>query len=244
MANDYATFLLVHGGFHGGWCWCRLAERLQYYGHTVYTPTLTGLGERAHLLSPNVGLETHINDIMEVIKAEELRDFILVGHSVGGVPVTAVADRMGDRIRQVVFFDAILIENGQSYADISDNFGHRSVTTRQDGVQLADTYPASVFGLTDKDDISWVDRRLTPHPYRAFSERLYTDNKIGNGLPCAYVAFTNPVFPLLKSTSMHAYARNQMQHWTWLERPVCHDAMVSNPDIATDALLTVAALPN
>src|SRR6266511_3487775 len=97
-----AVFVLVHGGFHGGWCWRRVAPHLRAAGHEVYTPTLTGLGERAHLATPETGLDTHIRDVLGVLAFEDLRDVVLVGHSMAGMVVTGVAERAPDRLAHLV----------------------------------------------------------------------------------------------------------------------------------------------
>ena len=109
-----ANFVLVHGAWHGGWCWVRVAERLRRDGHFVVTPTLTGLGERAHLLNRDINLDTHITDIVAVLEAEELQDVVLCGHSYGGCVITGVADRVAERLRAVVYLDAFIPEDGQS----------------------------------------------------------------------------------------------------------------------------------
>ena len=101
-----ATFVLVHGAWHGGWCWKKVAPLLRSAGHEVYTPTLTGLGERDHLLTRDIGLDTHIQDIVNVLEYEELTQVVLVGHSYGGMVVTGVAERAHERLRQLVYLDA------------------------------------------------------------------------------------------------------------------------------------------
>src|SRR3954453_21148411 len=103
-----ATFVLVHGAWHGGWCWRRVAPLLRVAGHAVYTPTLTGLGERAHLLTREVGLETHIRDTVNVLECEELNDVILVGHSYGGIVITGTAERAPERVGHLVYLDAMV----------------------------------------------------------------------------------------------------------------------------------------
>ena len=105
--SNSKTFVLVHGAFHGGWCWRPVADILRAAGHTVFTPTLTGLGERLHLLTPEVNLSTHIQDVVSVLEWENLRDVVLVGHSYGGAVVTGVADRVADRIGSIVYLDAV-----------------------------------------------------------------------------------------------------------------------------------------
>src|SRR5512136_3051948 len=112
-----STFVLVHGAWHGGWCYKRVAERLRAKGHVVYTPTNTGLGERSHLYHRDINLDTHITDILNVIKWEELDDFVLVGHSYGGMIITGVADRIPEKVRRLVYLDAFVPEDGKCQMD-------------------------------------------------------------------------------------------------------------------------------
>ena len=112
-----ATFVLVHGAWHGSWCWKRVRQALQDAGHDVFTPTLTGVGERSHLLSLHVNLETHIDDVVNLIRWEDLSDVVLCGHSYGGCVISGVADRVPDRIRALVYLDAFVLRDGQSLHD-------------------------------------------------------------------------------------------------------------------------------
>ena len=112
------TFVLVHGAWHGGWCWTRVARKLRAAGHEVHTPTLTGLGERAHLLTRDVDLDTHIADILGLFEAEEIEDAVLCGHSYAGMVITDVADRIADRLRAIVYLDAFVPDHGQSLFDL------------------------------------------------------------------------------------------------------------------------------
>src|SRR5262245_38418410 len=111
-----ATFVLVHGAWLGGWNWKPIRTGLLAAGHDVFTPTLTGLTDRSHLLSPGVSLDTHITDIVNLIHWEELNDIVLCGHSYGGAVVTGVADQMPNRIRSLVYLDAFVLDNGESVA--------------------------------------------------------------------------------------------------------------------------------
>src|SRR3546814_883276 len=112
------TFVLVHGAWHGGWCWVRVADRLRAAGHAVFAPTLTGLADRSHLLAPTVGLQTHIRDVAGLILWEELRDVVQVGHSYGGMVITGAADRVAERIRTLAFVDAFTPQHRQSAFDL------------------------------------------------------------------------------------------------------------------------------
>src|SRR5580658_11213342 len=113
-----ATFLLVHGAWHGAWCWRRVARLLTHAGHEVFTPTLTGLCERSHLLTPAVDLDTHILDVVNEMKWEQLNDVVLVGHSYGGMVISGVAEKMEKAIVSLVMLDAFMPENGQGVIDI------------------------------------------------------------------------------------------------------------------------------
>src|SRR6266516_1091932 len=113
-----ATFVLDHGGFHGGWCWKRVTPHLRAAGHEVYAPTLTGLGERCHLASPETNLSTHIQDILNVLSYEDLTDVVLVGHSCSGMVITGVADRAPERVTRLVYLDAFVPEDGQALRDL------------------------------------------------------------------------------------------------------------------------------
>lgn len=113
-AGEGTTYVLVHGAWHGGWCWKAVAQILRAHGHQVFTPTLSGLGERAHLLSKAIDLSVFIQDVVNVLKYEDLTDVVLVGHSFGGLPITGAADRVPQRIRQLVFLDAVVLEHEQT----------------------------------------------------------------------------------------------------------------------------------
>jgi pimeloyl-ACP methyl ester carboxylesterase len=117
-----STYVLVHGGWHGSWCWKRVRKALQLQGHEVFTPTLTGLGERSHLLSPHVNLDTHIEDVVNLIKWEELSDVVLCGHSYSGCVISGVADRVSNRIGALIYLDAFVLRDGQSLLDTMPSY--------------------------------------------------------------------------------------------------------------------------
>ncbi len=169
------TYVLVHGGFHGGWCWARVAGLLRAAGHRVYTPTLTGLGERSHLLSPEVNLSTHVNDVLGVIRWERLDDVILCGHSYGGMVVTGVADAEPHRIGKLVYADAFVPTSGQSLFDLLGPA--RSAAMQDNAAQHGGGWrvvppPAGNYDIIDLDDRAWVDSLLTPHPLQTCAEPL------------------------------------------------------------------------
>jgi pimeloyl-ACP methyl ester carboxylesterase len=171
------TFVLVHGAWHGGWCWARVARLLREGGDEVFTPTLTGLGERAHLLAPAVGLETHIQDVVGVLESEDLADVVLVGHSYAGLVVSAAADRAPGRGARIVYLDAVVAHDGQC---LLDRLGEKSRATFEErardegeGWRLPTSVATGAYlGLEREEDIRWVLPRLTPHPMRTMRDPL------------------------------------------------------------------------
>lgn len=174
------TIVLVHGGGHGGWCWAPVRRLLQAAGHEVFAPTLSGLGDRAHLLSPELGLETHINDICGLLAFEDLGDVILVGHSYGGMVITGAADRAHERIGHLVYLDAAIPRDGEALLDISPGLLSLTGTTRfVNGCELGlwpDESASAIYGLDDCPLKEWAVQRLTPHPWKTVTDRLHLRN--------------------------------------------------------------------
>lgn len=234
-----STYLLVHGAWHGGWCWERVARRLRTAGHRVFTPTQTGLGERCHLLSGNITMETFVQDLVNVVEFEDLSDIILVGHSYGGRSVAGLADRMPQRIRRLVFLDAGLPEPGKSYLDALPP-DRREVRLKQAGESpggLSIAPPPDLdFGVVDPADAAWVRRHLTPQPLGSYSTPVPLRNPIGNGLPCTYIRCTDPLFPTTDPSASYAKSRKD---WEYMELKTGHDAMVTAPHELSDILLKI-----
>lgn len=237
------TFVLVHGAWHGGWCWRRVADLLRAEGHRVFTPTCTGLGERAHLLSRAITLDTFVRDVAAVIEAEELSDVVLVGHSFGGLAVSGVADAMPERIRCLVYLDAMLVAPGQAPFDILPpevaQARRRAAEESSGGVSLPVPAP-SAFGVLDADDAAWLARRLTPHPLGPYASALRLNNPVGNGLPRTYVDCTDPSYPALDGAK--AWVRRQ-PGWGWRTLATGHDAMVSAPEPLARLLVDLGRSP-
>ena len=168
-----ATFVLVHGAWSGGWCYGKVAALLRARGHTVFTPTLTGQGERSHLLSASVNLSTHIADVTGVFDYEEIDSAVLAGHSYGGMVVTGVADRIAKRISALVYLDAFLPESGQSLFDINIPANtQRFVANAGNCGGIAVPSPPAAFFNVNAADAARVDRLATPFPMAAMAERL------------------------------------------------------------------------
>jgi pimeloyl-ACP methyl ester carboxylesterase len=170
-----ATFVLVHGGGHGGWCWQPVTRRLRARGHEVHAPTLTGLGERRHLLGPDIDLDTHIEDVVSLLFHEDLGDVTLVGHSYGGMVITGVADRALARVSRLAYLDAAIPLDGEALVDVSPGLLEFNDARLVDGVLLGlwpDGVSAALYGLTDPQLAAWAAPRLTPHPWRTFETKL------------------------------------------------------------------------
>ncbi|WP_200306528.1 alpha/beta fold hydrolase [Paracraurococcus ruber] len=161
-----ATFLICHGAWGGGWAWRKLRPLMREAGHEMFTPTYTGLGERAHLAHPLVDLETHVEDILAVIAAEDLHDLILVGHSYGGMVATGVADRVPERLRHLLYLDAFVPADGQSLADLAGPGGPAAPVA---GWLVPPLPPAPD---TAPEDLAWAASRRRHHPVRCFTQPL------------------------------------------------------------------------
>jgi len=233
-------YVLVHGAWHGGWCWRRVSDRLVAAGHRVFTPSLTGLGDRRHLLNRETTLDTHIRDIIGLIESEELREVILVGHSYGGIVITGVAAQIPKRLKQLIYLDAVLVEDGNSW---STAHPPDIVAARRKSVQESSGGPiwpvprSAAFGVIDADDQAWVDRRMTPHPFCTYEQQMHWGGPIGNHLPKVYVDCTDPAMPAL-APMKEAY-RGKAE-WPFIEIRTGHDAMVTAPKELTEILLRFA----
>ena len=233
-----ATFVLVHGAWHGSWCWKRVRKALQAQGHEVYTPTLTGVGERSHLLSPHVNLDTHINDVVNLIRWEELSDVVLCGHSYGGCVISGVADRIRDRIGKLVYLDAFVLEDGECL--------HATLPPEQKALQLDLTHqhgdewkvppiPAEVFGVNSADS-EWVNRQCTMQPIATFQQVIKLENNAGTAIPTMFILASG----WNESPFRKFYERAQASGWKTLSIPCGHDVMLDRPGELTQALLDIA----
>lgn len=229
------TFVLVHGAYHGGWCWKPVAARLRALGHVVYTPTLTGLGERSNLMRCDPSLDTFIEDVMQVIQSEDLENVVLVGHSFGGAVVSGVSDRIPERLRHLVYLDAQVLLSREAAADRAIPEVIEAYRTNQ---ALAHGYPvvppgdARTFDITDAALMDWVRPRLTPQPLRTYFDRLELANAPSNGLPTTYIACTASLFA--KTATSRQRAREL--GWAWMSIATGHEAMLPLPDELADML--------
>jgi pimeloyl-ACP methyl ester carboxylesterase len=222
---EKSSFVLVHGAWHGGWCWQRVADRLHARGHRVYTPTLTGLADRSHLLTEQVNLTTHITDVVNLIRWEELKDIVLCGHSYGGMVVTGVADKVPERIGALVYLDAFVPESGQSMNDL------RPRALPATGYTLP-PITAETFRVNERDR-PWVDRLCTPHPIGCITEKLALTGAYRGVQRRIYIRAANYPSPAFEPT----YERLKSDlGWTAHQLPCGHDVMVDMPDALAELL--------
>lgn len=245
-----ATYVLVHGAWHGGWCWWKVTPRLQAAGHTVYTPTLTGLGERAHLGHADVGLGTHVQDVVSVVECEDLAEVVLVGHSYGGMAISGVAERVPERLAHLVYLDAFVPADGQALLDLVPPQGRPGMEARVraegDGWRLAGRLPMpwsqavqEDYHVTDPAEVAWMSARLGPQPFKTFTEPVRLTSAAAAALPRTYIRCVNGVNPAFDRAAEHA--RQPGSGWRHVELPTWHDAMVTLPEPLVDALLAVSA---
>jgi pimeloyl-ACP methyl ester carboxylesterase len=227
-------YVLVHGAWHGSWCWKRVRHLLTAKGHQVFTPTLTGLGERVHLLSREVSLDTHIADVVNLLIWEDLWDIVLVGHSYGGTVVRHVADQLPDRVRSLVYLDAFVPEDGKSILEYELDSGKTTrerARTQGDGWKVP-PIPASVFGV-NATDAAWVDRQCTMHPLSSMEAVAHLSGSCDTVASIGYIlasGWDNRQF-------LQFYELAGQRQW-WREELACgHDVMLDMPDELAALLL-------
>ncbi len=230
------TFVLIHGGWHGAWCWSRVAKRLREDGHDVFTPSLTGLADRSHLLTDTVGLKTHVDDVVNLLKWENLSDVVLVGHSYGGIVISEVAERAAPALRAVVFLDAFLPDDGQSLAEIAAPRVRELIAQAlAAGETTLAPFPATVFNLNEADR-AWVDAKCTPQPLRTFTDRVSLSGARDRIARKAYVRAT----AYESATYDAALAQTRAAGWRTYEVPCGHDVMIDMPERLAEILVEVA----
>jgi pimeloyl-ACP methyl ester carboxylesterase len=237
QAGARKTFVLIHGAWHGGWCWRRVADLLEAKGHKVFAPTLTGLADRSHLLSKDVVLTTHITDIVNLFKWEELRDACLVAHSYGGWPTSGALEQIGDRVSSIVWLDAFKPETGQKGIDYSSEFSRKAfeeaVAKGEPGRRGP---PAKAFMVNEKDQ-AWVDSKLTPQPNGVATQPIVLTGAREKIAKKTYIRA--PRYPQAAFDKAYAECKAD-KTWKTFETDAGHDVMVDAPDWLADVLLQVS----
>lgn len=227
---------MIHGAGHGGWVWRRVADRLIKQGHRVFTPTLTGLGERSHLMSADITLETHINDVVNVFLWEDLRDVTLVGHSYAGWVITAAVERLQDRVAAMVYLDAFLPQDGDCGYDFLNEQQKAAFDEARTKGEVSRPGPqAKVLRIQSEADAAWVDSRITPQP---IGVSLQSVELTGAGERVARKVYVRT--PLFPQPNFDAALKRCEADPTWqtVVMEACgHDPMVDRPDAVCDILL-------
>ena len=229
--------VLLHGAWHGGWVWRRVVPHLREAGHEVFTPTLTGLSDRAHLLHPSVGLDTHVRDVVALLDAEDLHDVVLVGHSYAGQVVSAVADQRPWRVRRRVYLDAFVGDDGDSAVDLLPEHVAQHYRESVAGAGFGWLVPVrslQVLGVTQQEDLDWLAPRLTPHPWLTYTQPLSLTGTLRD-VPATYVECTD----WMRVFRPHA-ERADAQGWPVLTLPTGHEAMVTAPEALATLLIDVS----
>lgn len=241
-----ANFVLVHGAWHGAWCWRRVIDALHKDGHRVHAVTLTGVGERAHLLSHDIHLHTHIQDVLSAIEHEELNDVVLAVHSYAGMIGTGVADRMPERLRHLVYVDAVVPKPGEAW---SATHARATRESRLAAAHASESYSfpppdAALFGLQG-DDEQWVMRRQTPHPAHPYTDPLDFSAERVASVPRTFIHCTQPTLATIDAIRPRVSDEKFWEgHWLpnsrVVEMKTGHDPMISAPLELAQILLDCA----
>jgi len=235
-----ATFVLVHGAWHGGWCWARVAPRLRAAGHEVFTPTMTGFGERSHFLSPDVGLELNITDISNVLLWEDLSEVILVAASYAGMVTTCVADRMPERIAALVYQNAFIAADGVAQNDLLPDWRREMIEQELAEAEIPWQMPApdpKLFGVTDPAELEWIGSKMAPQAVKTFQDKARVTG--------AHEAITNRTYIRATGYPNNTFDRYLAEaqadpNWRAEVLDTSHDAMITAADDIVRILLEVA----
>lgn len=236
------VFVLVHGGGHGGWCYKLVAQRLRAMGHEVYSPSLSGLADRGHLVSNAIDLDTHIADIAGLLEYEDLSNAILVGHSYGGMVITGAADRAPERVGHRVYLDAAYPRDGESLYEHAYEMIHmaRQGLHVADGVEMVMApVPgmAAFFGVTDPGLAAWTEARLTAQPWKCFAQKIAFRNEAAmRAIPESHLVCTST----MPGRDM-ALLTQRSEGRVW-DIDTGHDLMLTEPDWVAGRLDAIAAL--
>jgi pimeloyl-ACP methyl ester carboxylesterase len=223
-----ATYLICHGAWSAGWAWKKVRPLLRAAGHEVFTPSYTGLGERAHLAHAMVDLETHIIDMLAVIRCEGLRDFVLVGHSYGGMVATGVADRAPELVRRLVYLDAFVPQHGQSLSDLVQ----RAPTAAPlEGWLVPPNPPAPD---TSAEDLAWVTPLRMHHPARCFTQKISLQ-QLKPPFPRTYIHCSKKVGPDVFAQFAEKY--RAAPGWDFVDMPESHSPNITAPAALAEVLL-------
>jgi pimeloyl-ACP methyl ester carboxylesterase len=243
-----STFLLVHGAWHSGRCWERVVPLLESAGHRVYAPSLTGYGDRAHLLGPEVGLDTHVADVVTLIREQDLTDVVLVGHSYAGLVISSVANQVPDRIAELVYLDAMVPRDGETAVDVQPvtqqliDLAARSGSGWRIPPLPEQPAPLGLFGVTDPADVAWLRSMLSDQPVRCLQQPVRLDNPAADAIPRTHIHCVGGQPEGITRRPVPPIQPNGTPAQVW-ELPTGHDCMITMPVELTDLLLKLAPEP-
>jgi pimeloyl-ACP methyl ester carboxylesterase len=236
MSAASKTFLVCHGAWSAGWAWKKMHPLMQAAGHRLVTPTYTGLGERVHLAHPAISLDTHIEDMLNVIKYEDLRDLVLIGHSYGGMVATGVADRARDKVKQLIYIDAFVPQDGQSLLDLNEVARARmqELARSGDGWRVP---PNPTPPDTSPADVAWLNARRVDMPIECFAQKLKLSAPLT--LPRSYIYATR----ITPADTFGRFAKMTKSDpaWSYYEIDASHAPNVTAPEALMALLQKIAA---
>jgi pimeloyl-ACP methyl ester carboxylesterase len=236
--SDSKTFVLVPGAGHGGWVWRKLADRLVAQGHRVFTPTLTGLGERSHLLTGSLTLQTHITDVVNVFKWEDLTDAVLVGHSYAGWVISGAMEELEDRVRALVYLDAFLPDDGQRGVDFLNEQQTDAFNAAREKGEVSRPGPNSTaLRIQSLEDAAWVDSKITPQPTGVSLDPVRITGARDRVATKLYVR--TPLFPQPRFDAALERCENDPTWKTAILDNCGHDPMVDDPEAVQKLLLAL-----
>jgi pimeloyl-ACP methyl ester carboxylesterase len=239
------VFLLVHGAWHSGQCWQRVTPLLESAGHRVFAPSLTGYGDKAHLLGPEVGLDTHIDDIVMLIEKEDLTDVVLVGHSYAGLVISSAANRVPSRIAHLVYLDAMVPTDGETAVDVQPISQQLiDLAAKSDDAWRIPPLPErpppfGLFGVTDPGDVAWLRTLLSDQPVRCLQQPVHLDNPAVRTIPCTHIHCVGATPAGIVRRPVPPTRPNGAPSQVW-ELPTGHDCMITMPVELSEMLLKLA----
>lgn len=232
------NIVFVHGSCHGGWCWKKVLPFFDPKQFHVYTPTLTGLGDRCHLVSESTDLYTHIEDVLQLFRYEDLSDVILVGHSYAGMVINGVAEVMPEKIRFLIYLDAYIPQDGKTAFDLvpglQDLYNERKLLN-QNKPWLVNSYTPTEFGITDPQDIAWMEPKLVPMPWHTHDEPIKVQNQNARNIRRAFIKSAEFGEGMFQRQTKEE--KNMWDYYEELNRG--HDVMITAPEELSKMILDI-----
>ena len=238
QASGRKTFLLIHGAYHGGWCWRLVTDIIEQNGHKVYAPSLTGNGDRVHLLSKDIELDTQISDIVNLVTWEDLKDICLVAHSFGGWPASGALERIHDRVASIVWVDAFKPKNGEKALDYISEFSRKALEAAvARGEPGRNPPPAKTYSINEKH-YAWIDSRLTPQPNGVALQPIKLSGKLDGIAKKTYVRV--PKYRQAGFDKALGECQADKTWQTFVNANSGHDVMIDQPEWLAGLLLRVS----